>query len=98
MACVPGGKVIAKVMGVPAALAASTIGLSALGSLATLPLSAAFMVMAWPLRFSIHGMIIGFFGEPSRPMVEASGMPVSICVAWMSPFDRESRMAAQLAP
>ena len=52
----------------------------------------------WPLRFSIHGMTIGFFGEPSRPIVEAIGMPISMCVAWMSPFDSESRMAAQLAP
>jgi hypothetical protein len=25
-------------------------------------------------------------------------MPISMCVAWMSPFDSESRMAAQLAP
>src|SRR5689334_21119375 len=43
-------------------------------------------------------MIIGFFGEPSRPIVEAIGMPVSMCVAWMSPFESESRIAAQLAP
>ena len=51
-----------------------------------------------PLRFSIHGITIGFFGDPSRPIVDAIGMPVSMCVAWMSPFDSESRMAAQLAP
>jgi hypothetical protein len=43
-------------------------------------------------------MIIGFFGAPPSPMVEAMGMPVSMCVAWMSPLVRESRMAAQLAP
>src|SRR5262245_6056693 len=43
-------------------------------------------------------MIIGFFGAPSRPIVDAIGMPVSMCVAWMSPFESESRMAAQLAP
>ena len=43
-------------------------------------------------------MTIGFFGEPSRPIVEAMGMPSSMCVAWMSPFESESRMAAQLAP
>src|SRR6185436_12351852 len=49
-------------------------------------------------RFSNHGTIIGFFGEPSRPMVDAMGIPSSMCVAWMSPFDSESRMAAQLAP
>ena len=39
--------------------------------------------MAWPLRFSSHGMIIGFFGEPARPIVEAIGMPSSMCVAWI---------------
>ena len=94
----PGGNVIAKVSGEPAALAASTIGLSAFGSAWTLPFSSALRVIAWPLRFSIQGMTIGFFGEPSRPMVEAIGMPVSMCVAWMSPVDSESRMAAQLAP
>src|SRR5262245_38012358 len=89
---------MAKVIGVPAAFAASTIGLSALGSTPTLPLKAAFIVIAWPLRFNIQGMIMGFLGAPSRPIVEAMGMPVSICVAWMSPLDSESRMAAQLAP
>lgn len=31
-------------------------------------------------------------------MVEASGMPMSMCVAWMEPLERLSRMAAQLAP
>src|SRR5262245_39184145 len=98
MAWVPGGKVMAKVIGVPAALAASASGLITLGSAATLPLYLACMVMAWPLRLSIQGMIIGFFGAPSRPIVEAIGMPVSMCVAWMSPFESESRMAAQLAP
>src|SRR5262249_9162684 len=40
----------------------------------------------------------GFLGEPARPMVEASGMPISMCVAWMEPVERLSRMAAQLAP
>src|SRR3954463_11407723 len=54
--------------------------------------------MAWPLRLSSHGITIGFFGAPSRPMVEASGMPISMCVAWMEPVERLSRMAAQLAP
>src|SRR5262245_10028738 len=43
-------------------------------------------------------MIIGFLGAPSRPIVEAMGIPVSIWVAWMSPFESESRIAAQLAP
>ncbi len=94
----PGGNVIAKVSGSPAALAASTIGLSAFGSVCTLPLNAALRVIAWPLRFIIQGMTIGFFGDPSRPMVEAIGMPISMCVACISPVDSESRMAAQLAP
>src|SRR6478735_401151 len=98
MACVPGGNVMANVIGVPAFFAASTKGLRALGSLPTLPLSAVFIVMAWPFRFSIHGITMGFLGAPSRPIVEARGMPSSMCVAWMSPFDSESRMAAQLAP
>src|SRR5689334_3172394 len=89
---------MAKVSGVPAAFAASASGFSALGSAATLPLYLICMVIAWPLRLSIQGMIIGFLGAPSRPMVEAIGMPVSMCVAWMSPFESESRMAAQLAP
>ena len=39
------------------------------------------MIIPWPLRFSSHGMIIGVFGEPARPIVEASGMPSSMCVA-----------------
>jgi hypothetical protein len=43
-------------------------------------------------------MTIGFFGEPARPMVEASGMPISMWVACVSPVESMSRMAAQLAP
>src|SRR6187551_3149985 len=43
-------------------------------------------------------MIIGFLGAPKRPMVEAMGMPSNMWVAWISPLDKESRMAAQLAP
>jgi hypothetical protein len=43
-------------------------------------------------------MIIGFFGEPRRPIEEARGIPVSMWVAWLSPLERASRMAAQLAP
>src|SRR5687767_11727751 len=31
-------------------------------------------------------------------MVDAIGMPSSMWVPWMSPFESESRMAAQLAP
>src|SRR5687767_12581925 len=98
MAWVPGGKVMAKVMGLPLALASMTSDFKALGSAPTLPLSSALRLIDCPLRLSIQGMIIGLRGEPSRPMVEATGMPVSMCVAWMSPLDNESRMAAQFAP
>src|SRR4029079_15787525 len=54
--------------------------------------------MDWPFRLSSQGMTIGFLGEPSRPIVDAMGMPMSMCVAWMSPLPRASRIAAQLAP
>ena len=54
--------------------------------------------MDWPLRLTIQGTIIGFLGEPSRPIVEARGMPKSMCVVWLSPLERLSRMAAQFAP
>ena len=43
-------------------------------------------------------MTIGFFGEPTRPIVEAIGMPISMCVAWLSPIDSLSRITAQLRP
>src|SRR4051812_26899844 len=43
-------------------------------------------------------MTIGFFGAPSRPMVDPSGIPISMCVAWIDPVERLSRMAAQFAP
>ena len=39
-------------------------------------------------------MIIGLTGEPASPIVEASGMPRSMCVAWFSPIVSLSRMAA----
>jgi len=32
------------------------------------------------LRLSNHGITIGFFGEPSSPIVLAMGMPMSMCV------------------
>ena len=75
-----------------------TKGSSAFESAWTFPLYLLASEIDWPLRFSIHGITIGFFGEPSRPIVDAIGMPISMCVAWMSPFDSESRIAAQLAP
>jgi hypothetical protein len=43
-------------------------------------------------------MIIGFFGAPARPIVDAIGMPMSMCVPWLSPLLSESRIAAQFAP
>ena len=89
---------MAKVSGSPSFLAFATNGASALGSSFTAPFHAAFSVMACPLRLSSHGMTIGFFGEPSRPIVLAMGMPSSMCVPWRSPLESESRMAAQLAP
>jgi hypothetical protein len=56
------------------------------------------LVMDWPLRLMSQGMIMGFLGEPKSPMVEARGMPISIWVAWISPFESALRIAAQLAP
>jgi hypothetical protein len=53
-----------------------------------------FSVIAWPLRLSSQGMTIGFTGEPASPMVEASGIPTSMCVAWFSPSDSLSRTTA----
>jgi hypothetical protein len=46
------------------------------------------------LRFSSHGITIGFTGEPARPIVDANGMPRSMCVAWFSPIDSLSRITA----
>ena len=89
---------MAKVMGAPLALASVTRGRSAFGSAATFPLSSALRVMDWPFRLMIQGTIMGFLGDPRSPIVEAMGMPRSMCVAWLSPVDSESRMAAQLAP
>jgi hypothetical protein len=40
-------------------------------------------------------MTIGFTGEPARPIVEARGIPISMCVAWFSPRVSLSRMTAQ---
>src|ERR1051325_4661830 len=39
-------------------------------------------------------MTIGFTGDPASPIVEAIGMPMSMCVAWFSPSDSLSRMTA----
>ena len=50
--------------------------------------------MAWPFRFSTHGITIGFTGEPASPIVEAMGMPISMCVAWFSPSESLSRITA----
>jgi hypothetical protein len=53
-----------------------------------------FSVIAWPFRLSSHGMIIGFTGEPARPIVDASGIPRSMCVPWLSPTFILSRITA----
>ena len=42
-------------------------------------------------------MIIGFCGEPSSPIVEAYGIPISMWVAWFSPRVSRSRITAQEA-
>src|SRR5258708_32205390 len=84
---------MAKVNGVPEDLARSTYGFISPAVLTTF-LNLLARVIACPLRLSIHGMINGFMGEPSRPMVEANGMPVSMCVAWFSPSESLARMAA----
>src|SRR5258708_29845559 len=89
---------MAKASGSPSLAAFSTNGFNALGSLEIFPFHSALSVMAWPFRLSSQGMIIGFFGEPARPIVEAMGIPISMCVAWMDPVLRLSRMAAQFAP
>src|SRR5437660_8059062 len=98
MAWVPGGNVMAKVIGAPFFFAASTRDFNALGSFWTIPFNSFLSVMLWPLRLIIQGMIIGRLGEPSSPIVDAIGIPVSMWVAWMSPLESESRIAAQLAP
>src|SRR5882757_491058 len=41
---------------------------------------------------------MGFFGAPRSPRLDEIGIPISMWVAWMSPLDSASRMAAQLAP
>ena len=52
-------------------------------------------MIACPLRLSSHGITIGFTGDPASPIVDASGIPMSMCVAWFSPSDSLSRMTAQ---
>src|SRR2546425_6061685 len=77
---------MANVSGSPSPCACLTSGFSALGSSEILPFHSVFNEMAWPFRFNSQGMIIGFFGEPASPMVEAMGMPMSMCVTWMVPL------------
>jgi hypothetical protein len=50
MACVPGGKVMAKVMGDPFAFASNTMGLSCWGVFTPLSISSLFRVIACPFR------------------------------------------------
>src|SRR3989442_28308 len=94
MAWVPGGNVIANVRGV---LDFCAIVLKS-AALLTVPLDLLCSVIACPLRFKSQGMTIGFFGLPASPIVEASGIPMSMCVPCISPVERLSRIAAQLAP
>ena len=94
MACVPGGKVIANVSGSPAALAFSASGLIWAGVFAPAILSLLLSVIACPLRLRSQGAIIGLTGEPPSPIVDASGIPRSMWVAWFSPSESLSRMAA----
>jgi len=72
---VPGGKVIAKVIGAPFAFASSTRGLSCWGVLIPRASSSFLSVIPWPFRLSAKGMIIGVTGAPWSPIVEAYGMP-----------------------
>ena len=81
MACVPGGNVIANVNGSPAALALSTRGFRSFGVFTPACINLLLSVIAWPLRLSSHGMTMGLTGDPARPIVEANGMPISMCVA-----------------
>src|SRR6185436_16811109 len=89
---------MANVSGSPSFFDCSTMGRSAFGSAPTFPFHSDFSVMACPLRLSNQGITVGFLGEPSRPIVDAMGIPSNMWVAWLSPLERESRIAAQLAP
>ena len=40
-------------------------------------------------------MTIGLTGEPASPIVDAKGIPISMCVAWFSPSVSLSRITAQ---
>src|SRR5713226_9484263 len=95
MACVPGGKVMAKVMGEPDAFALSTSGFRSFAVFTPADFNWLFRVIAWPLRLISQGITIGFTGDPASPMVEANGMPISMCVAWFSPRLSLSRITAQ---
>ena len=97
MACVPGGKVIANDSGSPAAFALSANGLTAAGVRAPALFNLLLSVIACPFRLRSHGITIGFTGDPARPIVEASGIPISMCVAWLSPIESLSRMTAHEA-
>ena len=91
----PGGNVIANDSGSPPAFALSASGFSCDGVFTPACFSLLFSVIAWPLRLSSQGMTIGFTGDPASPIVEASGMPISMCVAWFSPSESLSLITAQ---
>src|SRR5687767_13717842 len=71
IAWVPGGYVIANVIGVPLALASSASGRSCDGVFTPRSSSDLVRVIACPFRFRYIGMIIGFTGEPWSPIVAA---------------------------
>jgi hypothetical protein len=62
---------MAKDMAEPLAFASSANGLSCGGVFTPLSSSALVSVMACPFRLRYIGMIIGFTGEPSSPIVAA---------------------------
>ena len=85
---------MAKVMGEPDAFALSTSGFRSFAVFTPADFNWLFRVIAWPLRLISQGITIGFTGDPARPIVDASGMPMSMCVAWLSPIESLSRMTA----
>src|SRR6476660_5605086 len=97
MAWVPGGYVMAKVSGAPDALALSACGFTSFAERTPAAFNLLFKVIACPLRFSSHGITMGFTGDPMRPIVDANGIPISMCVAWFSPRLSLSRITAHEA-
>ena len=95
IACVPGGNVIANVSGSPAAFALSASGFTSFGVFTP----ACFQLVVQRDRLAVA---IEQPGDDHRlhrrarpePIVDANGMPISMCVAWFSPIDSLSRITA----